>query len=241
MDARSWTDQVPGGIRAWYYSFLHQEAKETGPRACETSENLGLGAFIRCSKHVLFGIGFCCLTEPAGSLLFVYWDCEVVHKDPFFFSHQQICERLKVRGSCHFSCLQKKVEIGTWFGSEDRGGYGKHFGPVYSVKRNPFHVKFFLSVGDWCGKMWMEELKGGPLKDVVEWRVRSETTPIFFWLANCQSCGKVHAKLGACFFFLGGLYWYFFRSQAQITNTLPNIPRNRPLKYTPKQTPDTYP
>ena len=27
--------------------------------------------------------------------------------------------------------------------------------------RNPFHVKFFLSVGDWCGKMWMEELKGG--------------------------------------------------------------------------------
>ncbi|CAJ1348020.1 unnamed protein product, partial [Effrenium voratum] len=55
---------------------------------------------------------------------------------------------------------KKQVEIGTWFGSEDRGGYGKHFGPVYSVKRNPFHVKFFLSVGDWCAKMWMEELKG---------------------------------------------------------------------------------
>ena len=54
----------------------------------------------------------------------------------------------------------RQVEIGTWFGSEDRGGYGKHFGPVYSVKRNPFHVKFFLSVGDWCAKMWMEELKG---------------------------------------------------------------------------------
>ena len=53
-----------------------------------------------------------------------------------------------------------EVEIGTWFGSEDRGVYGKHFGPVYSVKRNPFHPKFFLSVGDWCGKMWMEELKG---------------------------------------------------------------------------------
>ena len=30
------------------------------------------------------------------------------------------------------------------------------------MKRNPFHVKFFLSVGDWCGKMWMEELKGLP-------------------------------------------------------------------------------
>lgn len=59
---------------------------------------------------------------------------------------------------------KKQVEIGTWFGSEDRGGYGKHFGPVYSVKRNPFHPKFFLSVGDWCGKMWMEELKGPMLQ-----------------------------------------------------------------------------
>ncbi|CAJ1383167.1 unnamed protein product [Effrenium voratum] len=59
---------------------------------------------------------------------------------------------------------KKQVEIGTWFGSEDRGGYGKHFGPVYSVKRNPFHVKFFLSVGDWCAKMWMEELKGPMLQ-----------------------------------------------------------------------------
>merc|ERR1712137_1541520 len=59
---------------------------------------------------------------------------------------------------------KKQVEIGTWFGAEDRGGYGKHFGPVYAVKRNPFHVKFFLTIGDWCGKMWMEELKGPMLQ-----------------------------------------------------------------------------
>eukprot|EP00927_Polykrikos_kofoidii_P047205 TRINITY_DN4130_c0_g1_i1.p1 TRINITY_DN4130_c0_g1~~TRINITY_DN4130_c0_g1_i1.p1 ORF type:complete len:571 (-),score=76.37 TRINITY_DN4130_c0_g1_i1:334-2046(-) len=56
--------------------------------------------------------------------------------------------------------LKKPVEVGAWYGSEDRGGWGRHFGPVYSIKRNPFHVKFFLSVGDWCAKMWMEELKG---------------------------------------------------------------------------------
>ncbi|CAE8709077.1 unnamed protein product [Polarella glacialis] len=55
---------------------------------------------------------------------------------------------------------KKAVEVGTWFGAEDRGGYGAHFGPVYAVKRNPFHVKFFLTVGDWCAKIWMEELKG---------------------------------------------------------------------------------
>lgn len=54
---------------------------------------------------------------------------------------------------------KKSVEVGGWFASEDRGGYGRHFGPVYAVKRNPFHVKFFLTVGDWCAKIWMEELK----------------------------------------------------------------------------------
>merc|ERR1719424_1078747 len=55
---------------------------------------------------------------------------------------------------------KKDVEIGTWYGAETRGGYGKHFGPVNVVKRNPFHVKFFMTVGDWCAKMWGEELKG---------------------------------------------------------------------------------
>jgi dynein intermediate chain 2 len=55
---------------------------------------------------------------------------------------------------------KKAVEVGTWFGQEERGGHGRHFGPVYGCKRNPFHVKFFLTVGDWCAKLWMEELKG---------------------------------------------------------------------------------
>lgn len=59
---------------------------------------------------------------------------------------------------------KKAVEVGSWFGSEERGGYGKHFGPVYACKRNPFHPKFFLTVGDWCAKMWMEELKGPMLQ-----------------------------------------------------------------------------
>jgi len=43
---------------------------------------------------------------------------------------------------------------------EDKGGHGRHFGPVYACKRNPFHVKFFLTIGDWTAKIWMEELKG---------------------------------------------------------------------------------
>lgn len=58
---------------------------------------------------------------------------------------------------------KKAVEVSNWFGEESRGGFGRHFGPVYSVKRNPFHVKYFLTVGDWCAKLWMEELTKGPM------------------------------------------------------------------------------
>mmetsp|Transcript_31809 Transcript_31809/g.69554 ORF Transcript_31809/g.69554 Transcript_31809/m.69554 type:complete len:576 (+) Transcript_31809:126-1853(+) len=89
---------------------------------------------------------------------------------------------------------KKAVEVGTWFGSEERGGYGKHFGPVYSVKRNPFHVKFFLTVGDWCAKMWMEELKGPMLQtpyypsflSAASW---SPTRPGVFFL--CRHDGRL--------------------------------------------------
>lgn len=58
---------------------------------------------------------------------------------------------------------KKPVEVSAWFGNEDKGGEkgggGKHYGPVYDVKRNPFHCKYFLSIGDWSCRMWMEDLK----------------------------------------------------------------------------------
>ena len=54
---------------------------------------------------------------------------------------------------------KKPTEIGGWFGADDHGGSLRHLGPVYSVKRNPFHPKYFLSVGDWSAKIWTEELK----------------------------------------------------------------------------------
>merc|ERR1719277_1459914 len=89
---------------------------------------------------------------------------------------------------------KKACEVGSWFGSEERGGYGKHFGPVYAVKRNPFHVKYFLSVGDWCAKMWMEELKGPMLQtpyyssfvSAASW---SPTRPGVFFL--CRHDGRL--------------------------------------------------
>eukprot|EP00927_Polykrikos_kofoidii_P047206 TRINITY_DN4130_c0_g2_i1.p1 TRINITY_DN4130_c0_g2~~TRINITY_DN4130_c0_g2_i1.p1 ORF type:complete len:575 (-),score=107.07 TRINITY_DN4130_c0_g2_i1:465-2189(-) len=89
---------------------------------------------------------------------------------------------------------KKAVEIGTWFGVEDRGGHGRHFGPVYTIKRNPFHVKFFLTCGDWCVKMWMEDLKGPMLQSpfcpsFVSTASWSPTRPGVFFV--CRHDGRV--------------------------------------------------
>lgn len=35
----------------------------------------------------------------------------------------------------------------------------KHHGPVYSIERNPFNLKYFLTTGDWTSKIWMEDIK----------------------------------------------------------------------------------
>lgn len=48
-----------------------------------------------------------------------------------------------------------KIEINMRYGFED----GKHHGPVYALQRNPFQLKYFLSVGDWSAKIWSEELR----------------------------------------------------------------------------------
>jgi dynein intermediate chain 2 len=49
----------------------------------------------------------------------------------------------------------KKTEVQGRWGDEQ----GKHHGPIYSCYRNPVHLKYFLTVGDWSAKIWSEELK----------------------------------------------------------------------------------
>lgn len=36
---------------------------------------------------------------------------------------------------------------------------GRHLGPIYSIKRNPTFLKYFMSVGDWSVNIWEEETK----------------------------------------------------------------------------------
>ncbi len=38
-------------------------------------------------------------------------------------------------------------------------GAGKHHGPIYSIQRNPTHTKFFMTIGDWTARVWMEDLR----------------------------------------------------------------------------------
>lgn len=37
--------------------------------------------------------------------------------------------------------------------------YPGHLGPIYSLRRNPFFVKNFLTIGDWSAKIWSEDVK----------------------------------------------------------------------------------
>ncbi|CAK8685139.1 unnamed protein product [Clavelina lepadiformis] len=37
--------------------------------------------------------------------------------------------------------------------------YPGHYGPVYSLQRNPFFPKNFLTVGDWTARIWSEDIR----------------------------------------------------------------------------------
>lgn len=37
--------------------------------------------------------------------------------------------------------------------------YPGHHGPIYSLQRNPFFPKYFLTVGDWTARIWNEDIR----------------------------------------------------------------------------------
>lgn len=36
---------------------------------------------------------------------------------------------------------------------------GRHHGPIYSIERNSIAPKYFLTIGDWTARVWMEDLR----------------------------------------------------------------------------------
>lgn len=53
------------------------------------------------------------------------------------------------------SCNRKAKHPADRVGSAFPG----HHGPVYSLRRNPFFPKYFLSIGDWTARIWNEDLR----------------------------------------------------------------------------------
>ncbi|XP_042235047.1 dynein axonemal intermediate chain 2-like [Homarus americanus] len=41
--------------------------------------------------------------------------------------------------------------------------YNAHIAPIYSIQRNPFFLKNFMTVGDWTIKLWAEDFKESPV------------------------------------------------------------------------------
>eukprot|EP00899_Mesostigma_viride_P004738 jgi/Mesvir1/14265/Mv09698-RA.1 len=37
--------------------------------------------------------------------------------------------------------------------------YLGHHGPVYALERHPFYPKYFMSIGDWTARIWMEDIR----------------------------------------------------------------------------------
>lgn len=57
-----------------------------------------------------------------------------------------------------YSALKKmksKIDIVTRYGLDS----GRHLGPVYAIHRNPSNPKYFLSIGDWSAKVWVDDTK----------------------------------------------------------------------------------
>nr|CAG4717438.1 unnamed protein product [Naegleria fowleri] len=59
------------------------------------------------------------------------------------------------------SCTRRKNK-GT---AVDKVYYGQHHhhGPIYSIQRNPFLQKYFMTVGDWTIKIWNEDISNDPI------------------------------------------------------------------------------
>ena len=58
-----------------------------------------------------------------------------------------------------FNSKNKRQNNGVFVYDTGPGCSGRHHGPIVSLQRNPIHTKFFLTVGDWCARIWQEDAK----------------------------------------------------------------------------------
>lgn len=53
------------------------------------------------------------------------------------------------KGSIMLATRKPKAGVSMNYNTSYGLGIGRHLGPIYSIKRNPFNYKYFLSIGDW--------------------------------------------------------------------------------------------
>ncbi|CAH1736392.1 unnamed protein product [Aphis gossypii] len=72
--------------------------------------------------------------------------------------------------------------------------YNCHYGPVYSVQRNPAFLKNFMTVGDWQVRIWSEDVKESPIMWTKHHDVKltggawSESKPSVFYTTRADGC-----------------------------------------------------
>ena len=74
---------------------------------------------------------------------------------------------------------------------------GAHVGPIYSIQRNPFNLKYFLTAGDWSTKVWMEDLKEPIITNpysraYITAAAWSTARPAVYYVARSDGCMDVH-------------------------------------------------
>ncbi|XP_071750143.1 dynein intermediate chain 3, ciliary isoform X2 [Lepeophtheirus salmonis] len=91
---------------------------------------------------------------------------------------------------CVFSC-NKKAKVVT---EKIVSVYNAHFGPVYALQRNPCFPKNFLTVGDWCARIWSEDIKESSIMWTSSYTENltdgcwSPTRPSVFFTTRMDGC-----------------------------------------------------
>ena len=91
---------------------------------------------------------------------------------------------------CVFSCNKKSKTPSDKFAAI----YNAHFGPVYALQRNPCFPKNFLTVGDWCARIWSEDIKESSIMWTSSYTENltdgcwSPTRPSVFFTTRMDGC-----------------------------------------------------
>ena len=91
---------------------------------------------------------------------------------------------------CVFLCNKKAKAVNERIAAT----YNAHFGPVYALQRNPCFPKNFLTVGDWCARIWSEDIKESSIMWTSSYTENltdgcwSPTRPSVFFTTRMDGC-----------------------------------------------------